>query len=300
VSEFGHRSHLSRDIVHTSDQGVRHVSMARLVVTAVVGEGRSKSEGARDYGVSRRWVQILVQRFVADGEAGLEPRSRRPHRSPQWISEALEPGMNPQGVQLVSFKQPSSEELDHTLLWRISKALPERRRIGIFNRSHYEEVVALRVHPEWLDKQKRPLAIAVPNSGLAATTTSTPSSATSIGTARRSSSSISTSRRRSRSGASWPASTSPPSCGSSAPPTWPCGRTGTSTCGPTTMRSPPPPPTGPPWYILPADHKHVMEAMAPAIVVDTIGSLDLQWPTVSDEDRDANAQARLDLEAESE
>jgi transposase InsO family protein len=76
--------------VHTSEQGVGHVSMARLVVTAVVGEGRSKSEVARDYGVSRRWVQILVQRFVAEGEAGLEPRSRRPHRSPQRISEALE------------------------------------------------------------------------------------------------------------------------------------------------------------------------------------------------------------------
>jgi transposase len=65
--------------VHTSDQGVGHVSVARLVVTAVVGEGRSKSEVACDYGVSRRWVQILVQRFVADGEAELEPRSRRPH-----------------------------------------------------------------------------------------------------------------------------------------------------------------------------------------------------------------------------
>jgi polyphosphate kinase 2 (PPK2 family) len=89
--------------------------------------------------------------------------------------------MNPQGVQVVSFKQPSSEELDHTFPWRISKALPERGRIGIFNRSHFEEVVALRVHPEWLDKQKRPLAIARPNSGLAATTASTPSSATSIG-----------------------------------------------------------------------------------------------------------------------
>jgi PPK2 family polyphosphate:nucleotide phosphotransferase len=65
-------------------------------------------------------------------------------------------GVNPQGVQVVSFKQPSSEELDHDFLWRTSKALPERGRIGIFNRSHYEEVVALRVHPEWLDKQKLP------------------------------------------------------------------------------------------------------------------------------------------------
>jgi polyphosphate kinase 2 (PPK2 family) len=57
-------------------------------------------------------------------------------------------GVNPQGVQVVSFKQPSSQELDHTYLWRISNALYERGRIGIFNRSQYEEVVALRVNPE--------------------------------------------------------------------------------------------------------------------------------------------------------
>src|SRR4051812_39523437 len=65
-------------------------------------------------------------------------------------------GVNPQGVQVVGFKQPSSEELDHTFLWRIAKAAPERGRIGIFNRSHYEEVVALRVHPEWLAQQRLP------------------------------------------------------------------------------------------------------------------------------------------------
>ena len=65
-------------------------------------------------------------------------------------------GVNPQGVQVVSFRQPSAEELDHDFLWRISKALPERGRIGIFNRSHYEEVVALKVHPEWLEPQRLP------------------------------------------------------------------------------------------------------------------------------------------------
>lgn len=64
--------------------------MARLVVTAVMVEGRSKSEVARDYGVSRRWVVTLVQRFVAEGEAGLEPRSRRPRRSPHRIAETIE------------------------------------------------------------------------------------------------------------------------------------------------------------------------------------------------------------------
>lgn len=55
-------------------------------------------------------------------------------------------GVNPQGTQVYSFKQPSAEELDHGYLWRINKALPERGRIGIFNRSHYEEVLVVRVH----------------------------------------------------------------------------------------------------------------------------------------------------------
>ena len=55
-------------------------------------------------------------------------------------------GLNPQGTQVFSFKQPSAEELDHDYLWRINKALPERGRIGIFNRSHYEEVLVVRVH----------------------------------------------------------------------------------------------------------------------------------------------------------
>ncbi len=68
-------------------------------------------------------------------------------------------GVNPQGVQVHSFKQPSEEELDHDFLWRIGKALPERGRIGIFNRSHYEEVLTVRVHQEYLAKQRLPVAV---------------------------------------------------------------------------------------------------------------------------------------------
>ncbi len=64
-------------------------------------------------------------------------------------------GLNPQGTQVFSFKQPSQEELDHGFLWRINKALPERGRIGIFNRSHYEEVLVVRVH-DLLQYQKIP------------------------------------------------------------------------------------------------------------------------------------------------
>jgi polyphosphate kinase 2 (PPK2 family) len=65
-------------------------------------------------------------------------------------------GVNPQGVQVVSFRQPSSEDFDHDFVWRIYAKLPERGRIGIFNRSHYEKAVALRVHPEWLKRQRIP------------------------------------------------------------------------------------------------------------------------------------------------
>lgn len=65
-------------------------------------------------------------------------------------------GVNPAGFQVFSFKTPSSEELDHDFLWRTSKRLPERGRIGVFNRSYYEEVLVVRVHPEYLGGQKLP------------------------------------------------------------------------------------------------------------------------------------------------
>ena len=65
-------------------------------------------------------------------------------------------GVNPQGYHVVSFKQPSSEELDHDYLWRCQKSLPERGKIGIFNRSHYEEVLVFRVHSGILQSQQLP------------------------------------------------------------------------------------------------------------------------------------------------
>jgi len=65
-------------------------------------------------------------------------------------------GINPQGCQVLSFKAPSAEDLDHDYLWRCAKVLPNRGRIGIFNRSYYEETLVVRVHPEFLAKQKLP------------------------------------------------------------------------------------------------------------------------------------------------
>jgi len=90
-----------------------------------------------------RWAVLLV--FQAMDAAGKD-----------GTIEHVMSGVNPQGCQVFSFKAPSSEELDHDFLWRCSKSLPERGRIGIFNRSYYEEVLVVRVHREILGKQKLP------------------------------------------------------------------------------------------------------------------------------------------------
>ncbi len=92
---------------------------------------------------SRRWaVLILFQGMDAAGKDSA-------------IKHVMA-GINPQGCQVHAFKPPSEEELDHDFLWRVGRNLPERGRIGIFNRSHYEEVAAVRVHPELLARERLP------------------------------------------------------------------------------------------------------------------------------------------------
>jgi PPK2 family polyphosphate:nucleotide phosphotransferase len=90
-----------------------------------------------------RWAMLLI--FQAMDAAGKDS-----------VIEHVMKGVNPQGCEVHSFKQPSQEELDHDFMWRTSRRLPERGRIGIFNRSYYEEVLVARVHPEILEKQKMP------------------------------------------------------------------------------------------------------------------------------------------------
>ncbi len=72
-------------------------------------------------------------------------------------------GLNPQGCEVTSFKAPTSAELDHGYLWRCHKVMPERGRIGIFNRSYYEEVLVVRVHPDLLEKQNLPADLVTKN-----------------------------------------------------------------------------------------------------------------------------------------
>ncbi len=90
-----------------------------------------------------RWAVLLIfQAMEAAGKDGT-------------IKHVMS-GVNPQGCQVYSFKAPSSEELDHDFLWRCMKYVPERGRIGIFNRSYYEETLVVRVHPEFLERQTLP------------------------------------------------------------------------------------------------------------------------------------------------
>jgi len=93
-----------------------------------------------------RWSVLLV--FQAMDAAGKD----------STIKHVMS-GINPQGCQVSAFKAPSEEELDHNFLWRVARELPERGRIGIFNRSHYEEVLVVRVHGEILAKQKMPIKL---------------------------------------------------------------------------------------------------------------------------------------------
>jgi PPK2 family polyphosphate:nucleotide phosphotransferase len=116
-----------------------------------------------------------AERWLARGVASLARLQEKLYAQDNWglllIFQAMDAagkdgtikhvmsGVNPQGCQVYSFKAPSAEELDHDFLWRTSRCLPERGRIGIFNRSYYEETLVVRVHPKALDTQKVPATL---------------------------------------------------------------------------------------------------------------------------------------------
>ena len=118
-------------------------------------KSREKAQEALTQGIARlredqdklyaqdRWALLLI--FQAMDAAGKD----------STIKHVMS-GVNPQGCQVSSFKAPSAEELDHDFMWRTTRRLPERGQIGIFNRSYYEEVLVVRVHPEILSKQRIP------------------------------------------------------------------------------------------------------------------------------------------------
>ncbi len=114
------------------------VDFVRERAMQVLEESRTQLDSAQELlYASDTWSVLLI--FQAMDAAGKDGTIRH-----------VMSGVNPQGCQVFSFKKPSTEELDHNFLWRYMKALPERGRIGIFNRSYYEDVLVVKVHPEWL------------------------------------------------------------------------------------------------------------------------------------------------------
>ena len=198
-------------------------------------------------------------------------------------------GVNPQGVQVVSFRQPSSEDLDHDFLWRINKALPERGRIGIFNRSHYEEVVALRV--EVARGQKLPPG---PRGitfwkgrydDINAFERHLERSGTKIEV--KFFLHVSKAEQKHRflarldtPGKEWKFKASDVA----ERAYWDENMRAFEDAITATSKA------WAPWYVIPADHKQVMQAMVARILVDAVRSLDLSWPEVSDEDRAKHAE----------
>jgi PPK2 family polyphosphate:nucleotide phosphotransferase len=152
---------------------LKRSDLRKLVARFRVEEGsgfRLKDWDTRDTGGLESKEQ--GKELLKEGVARLSELQEKLYAQDQWavllVFQAMDAagkdgaikhvmtGINPQGCQVHSFKAPSAEELDHDFLWRTTKALPERGRIGIFNRSYYEEVLVVRVHPSLLEKQKLP------------------------------------------------------------------------------------------------------------------------------------------------
>jgi PPK2 family polyphosphate:nucleotide phosphotransferase len=107
------------------------------------------AEQAKLYAYDRWSVLVVLQAMDAAGKDGMVKH--------------VTSGLNPQGCQVYSFKTPSAEELDHSYLWRVMRVSPARGMITIFNRSHYEEVLVVKVHPDYLQKQKLPVPLVTKN-----------------------------------------------------------------------------------------------------------------------------------------
>ncbi len=120
------------------------LSLDKSEAKTMLAEGIERLSNLKErlYANDRWSVLIVLQAMDAAGKDGV-------------IKHVLS-GINPQGCEVHSFKQPNEEELAHDYLWRVGTRLPARGRIGIFNRSHYEEVLTVRVHPELLERQKLP------------------------------------------------------------------------------------------------------------------------------------------------
>ena len=158
----GSKVTLGKHFDPASTEGVEGKKQAKQ--TLVGGIPQLAEYQSRLYAQDTHGVLVVLQAMDAGGKDGT-------------IRHVMS-GVNPQGVNVHSFKVPSSDELDHDYLWRYARRLPARGQIAIFNRSHYEEVLVVRVHQALLERQKLPKNARVRGSGSGATARSTTGSAT--------------------------------------------------------------------------------------------------------------------------
>ncbi len=237
----------------------------------------------RLYADDRYAVLIVLQAMDAAGKDGA-------------IKHVMS-GVNPQGCQVFSFKKPSAEELDHNFLWRYTRCLPERGRIGIFNRSYYEDVLVVKVHPELLGPQrphekvgkkfweKRYEDINAFERHLVRNGTVILKFFLNV--------SKDEQRRRflerlDRPEKNWkfsPADLAERGYWDDYMAAYEDALTATST-------------ESAPWYVVPADHKWIARAAIADIVTTAMQDLDLKVPEITDETRKLLAEARRKLEAE--
>jgi PPK2 family polyphosphate:nucleotide phosphotransferase len=207
-------------------------------------------------------------------------------------------GVNPQGCQVFSFKKPSAEELDHNFLWRFMTRLPERGRIGIFNRSYYEDVLVVKVHSELLDQQKLPPGkrgksfwearyddINSFERHLVRNGTIILKFFLNVSKEEQKRRFL---ERLERPEKHWKFS----AADLAERAFWDQYRQAYEDTLSATSSD------WAPWYIIPADHKWVTRALVADILTSTIRALDLQYPEVTEEQRQALAEARKKLENE--
>lgn len=128
--------------------------------TDFTGDYTDKDQAAKDLAANiKRIGELQDAMYAQDTQSLLIVFQAMDAAGKDSTIEHVLTGVNPQGCSVTSFKEPSSEELDHDFLWRVAKAAPERGKIGVFNRSHYEEVLIVRVHPQILDAQQLPEGI---------------------------------------------------------------------------------------------------------------------------------------------
>jgi PPK2 family polyphosphate:nucleotide phosphotransferase len=264
----------------------------RLADALAVPPGTAANLAGRDSGWTGGFPKERAREVLADGIARLSDAQERLWASDQYALLIVLQAMDAAG------KKPSSEELDHNFLWRTAKAVPERGRIGIFNRSHYEEVVALRVHPEWLEAQRLPPGerdeafwqeryedINAFERHLERNGTRIVKFFLHVSKEAQKERFFA---RLDTPGKEWKFNASDVTereRWNDYMAAFEAAISATSTAWA-------------PWYVVPADHKWVTQALVAAVIVETLEALDLRWPEVSPKEHAANLEARKRLEAE--